>query len=292
MSQTVLLPIEGKDQYKIANLSEEQVKSLREDPNNIFKALAIGGGTFLAYETFKHVVNIPREDWENMLPDELENFLAPFLKNKIDVEETITENETEHFTDNEIHSPEEHEAIVIDKDDNQQEDHENKTEINETIIDEPIDEQDQIDDNNATTIEIDDISEVLEDEGIDQDMTDHFVEDADFSIDSEMMDYINSDEIIMDLNDASAEEIVINDEYLDGSEITFEDFEIDDDSSDLSNIDDMDDYTEDYDQSYDYIEHEDYEDNDDFIEDIDEQDDYEDNDYTDDIDLDDIEDNL
>lgn len=68
MDQTVLLPIEGKDQYKISNLSDEQVKSLKEDPNNIFKALAIGGGTFLAYETFKHVVNIPKEDWEICCP--------------------------------------------------------------------------------------------------------------------------------------------------------------------------------------------------------------------------------
>ncbi len=128
----------------------------------------------------------------------------------------------------------------------------------------------------------------MEDEGFDQETVDDFVDDADFTIDSEMMDYLHSDEILLDLNDSSAEEIIVNDEYISDEDIYIDDYSFETEPE----SDYTDDYTEDYEVSSDYVEDEDYSDHDDFVEDLDEND-SEDDDYNDDdIDIDDIPENL
>jgi len=297
MNQTVLLPVEGKEKYKLGNLTEEQIQILKEDPNNIFKALAIGGGTFLAYETFQHLVNIPKEDWENMLPDELEKFLAPILHDNVDVEETISENETQQNSQDEMpdiddsasavaidNDEQEHQNQndVVDTDDNNDADEidEHNDQHNDTVI---IDDDNFDDDtNHYENIEIDDISDIMEEEGIDHTVVDDFVSDSDFSIDSEMMDYIHSDDILIDLNDSSADEIIINDDYIADSDISIDDFSFEDEDLQTSNY--SDDYVDDYIDDYDEDDDSHYVDNDDS--------DYVDNtDYTDDSDDDEDDDN-
>jgi|GEM_PF-1466010 len=311
MDQTVLLPVEGKGKYKLGNLSEEQINVLKEDPNNIFKALAIGGGTFLAYETFQHLVNIPKEDWENMLPDELEKFLSPFLHDNVDVEETIARNETELHTEDEmpdideaenaaiIHDSHEHhhnDIVDIDDNDTDYNDHHNDT----LIIDD-----DDFDNNtdHHEMIEIDDISDIMEDEGIDHNVVEDFVSDTDFSIDSEMMDYIHSNDILIDLNDTSADEIIINDDYIADEDISIDDYSFGDDLHSEHHTDDFDDnyVNDDYDDddSDNYMNHDndDSGHHDDYMDDSDDSDNYMDhdgnsgnhNDYMDDSDDDDYE---
>lgn len=302
MDQTVLLPVEGSDKYKLTNLSEEQVSQLKKDPHNIFKVLAIGGGAYLAYETFMHLVNIPKEQWENMLPEDLEKFLTPMLSNFIDTDETLEENEAigvhQHFMD-------EHDDTVdisADDDHNDTIDHHDTNDHTEIADDTIIDEQTEItDDDTATTIEIDDISDVIQDEGIDSDMVDSFVSETDFSIDADMLDYINSDEILVDLNDNSAEEVIINDEYIDGDDIDFDyddtnDYDqtedYDDDSYNTEKDEITEDNTDDYHQNDDLIDHdnnnwegddytEDYEESDDYV---DSEDDYSTENFTEDED--------
>src|SRR5690606_2253024 len=93
MDKTVLMPVEGKSKFKFTGLSVPQIQVLKENKNNIFKALATFGGVYLAYETYRHVINMTEEEWKELLPDQLEKLLTPFLQDNIDVEECLPEPE-------------------------------------------------------------------------------------------------------------------------------------------------------------------------------------------------------
>lgn len=194
MENTVLMPVEGKSKFKFRGLTAAQVKVLNENRNNLFKALATFGGTYLAYETYKTVIDISAEEWNDLLPDELEKLLAPFLQENIDVEECIAEPET---LINETETPE-----IIDE--------------NSTISEEK--EEMEIIDNTGKA------EEILEEKGVDENLIEEITADeTNTVIDEEMEQYLNSEEFLSDLNDDSAEEIIINDEFVEDSEnIIFE----------------------------------------------------------------------
>src|SRR5690606_39775494 len=102
MEKTVLIPAEGKKKFKFTGISPEQTEVLKKDRDHLFKVLAAMGGAYIAYDTFKNLTNISREQWDAMLPDELERFLSPLLDTFIDVEQTIAECEDEPPTEPEI----------------------------------------------------------------------------------------------------------------------------------------------------------------------------------------------
>jgi len=202
MEKTVLMPVEGKSKFKFTGLSVPQVKVLNENRNNIFKALAAFGGAYLAYETYQNLVNISEEQWRELLPDELEELLSPFLQDNIDVEECLPEPEV--FI-NETEQPE----IIPEK-------------FVPADKEEPEEENEIIDHSGRA-------EEILEEKEIDGDLIEKITEDEEFTvIDEEMQEYINSDEFLEDLNDDSAEDVIINDEFVEDSEtIIFEDDEAD-----------------------------------------------------------------
>lgn len=189
MDNTVLMPVEGKKKFKFTGLTVPQLKVLNENRNNIFKALAAFGGAYIAYETYKSVISISEEEWKNLLPDELEKLLAPFLQENIDVEECIPVPE-----------------III-----------SETEAPEIIHEKSIAPQEktepEIFDNTGK------VEEILEEKGIDQDLIEEITSEENHTvIDQEMQEYINSDEFLADLNDDSATEIIINDEFIEDPE--------------------------------------------------------------------------
>lgn len=190
MENTVLLPVEGKKKFKFRGLTAEQVKILNEHRGNIFKALTAIGGAYLAYETYKSVINISEEEWRNLLPDELEKLLAPFLQENIDIEECLPEPEVTIY---ETEAPE-----IINQDTDPRD---NKVEPSQNI-----DYSGKAED-------------ALEDLDIDKEIIAEITADEKHTvIDKEMEDYINSDEFISDLNDDSATEVIINDDYVEDAE--------------------------------------------------------------------------
>lgn len=190
MDNTILMPVEGKKKFKFTRLTAPQIKVLNENRNNIFKALAVFGGAYVAYETYQSVIDISEEEWKNLLPDELEKLLGGFLQENIDVEECIPVPE-----------------III-----------NETQVPEIINDESEinskeKEESQIFDNTGKA------DDILEEKGIDEELIDEITADETHTvIDQEMQEYINSDEFLTDLNDDSATEIIINDEFVEDSE--------------------------------------------------------------------------
>ncbi len=196
MENTVLMPIEGKQKFKFTGLSAPQLKILNENRNNIFKALAVFGGAYLAYETYKSVINISEEEWRELLPDQLEKLLAPFLDENIDVDECLSEPE-----------------III-----------NEIEEPEIINEETIAPHDDKDDVNEIVDHTGKAEEILEEHGIDEEIIEEITGNEDHTvIDEEMEEYINSNEFLTDLNDDSANEVIINDDYVENpEEIIFE----------------------------------------------------------------------
>lgn len=197
MDKTVLMPVEGKSKFKLTGLSVPQIKILKENRDNIFKALAMFGGAYLAYETYRQVINMTEEEWRELLPDELEQLLAPFLQDNIDVEECLPEPE----------------ILINDS---------VEPEIIETI---PPAEKEETEEENQIIDHSGKAEEVMEEQGIDEDLIEKITGDEEFTvIDEEMQEYINSDEFLEDLNDDSATEVIINDEFVEDSEnIIFED---------------------------------------------------------------------
>lgn len=190
MDNTVLMPVEGKKKFKFTGLTVPQIKVLNENRNNIFKALAAFGGAYLAYETYKTVIDISEEEWKNLLPDELEKLLGGFLQENIDVEECLPVPEIT---------------------------------INETEAPEIINEESEISSKEKEEIETFDhigkAEEILEEKGIDSDLIEEITaEETNTIVDEEMQEYLNSDEFISDLNDDSATEVIINDEFVEDSE--------------------------------------------------------------------------
>lgn len=200
MENTVLMPVEGKSKFKFKGLTAPQLKILNENRNNIFKALATFGGAYLAYETYKNVIDISEQEWLELLPDELEDLLTPFLQENIDVEESLAESE---IIINETQEPD----IIPEE---------------KTIPVEKEEEQNEITDNTGKA------EEILEEQGIDEELAEEITAEEEHTvIDEEMQEYINSDEFLEDLNDDSATEVVINDDYVDDSEnLIFEDDEL------------------------------------------------------------------
>lgn len=189
MDNTVLMPLEGKKKFKLTGLTASQLKVLNENRNNIFKALVAFGGAYIAYETYQGVIGISEEEWKNLLPDELEKLLGGFLQENIDVEECLPVPE------------------VL---------------INESEAPEIINEESTISDKKEELETIDNTGkaeEILEEKGIDENLIEEITsEETDMVIDEEMQEYLNSDEFLSDLNDDSAEEIIINDEFVEDPE--------------------------------------------------------------------------
>ncbi len=193
MDTTVLMPVQGKSKFKFSGLSAPQLKVLNENRNNIFKALATFGGAYLAYETYQQVIDITKEEWMELLPDELEKLLAPFLQDNIDVDECITAPE---IPVNETTEPE----IIPDES------------IAPAEKEEPVEEKEIIDHSGKA-------EEIMEEQGIDEDLIEKITENEEHTvIDEEMQEYINSDEFLEDLNDDSAVEVIINDEFIEDSD--------------------------------------------------------------------------
>lgn len=189
MENTVLMPVEGKSKFKFRGLTAAQVKVLNENRNNLFKVLATFGGAYLAYETYQSVIDMSPEEWNDLLPDELEKLLAPFLQENIDVEECLPEPE---ILINETEAPEI---------------------INDTSTIPAEKEELEIIDNTGKA------EEILEEKGIDENLIEEITaEETNTVIDEEMKEYINSEEFLSDLNDDSAEEIIINDEFVEDAE--------------------------------------------------------------------------
>lgn len=294
MENTVLMPVEGKSKFKFRGLTAAQVKVLNENRNNLFKALATFGGAYLAYETYQSVIDMSPEEWNDLLPDELEKLLAPFLQESIDIEEClpkpeilINETETPEIINEEI--PEEKEELkIIDNTGKAEEILEEKgidanlieeitAEETNTVIDEEMEEYlnseeflSDLNDDSAEEIIINDefvedaenlifeeeISEteaILNEHGIDENLIEEVTiaeeEEEELEIDEEMMAYLNSGDILIDLNEDSAEEIIINNEYIDSDEEIF----IDDDSDyELENDGELLEETEDWEDDEDF----------------------------------------
>ncbi len=208
MDKTVLIPSEGKKKLKFTGVSPEQTEVLKKDRNNLFKVLAAMGGAYLAFDTYQNLTNISREQWDDMLPEELENFLSPILDAFVDVDETIAECEDELPTDP---LGAENTAIPVAP-------QETESEPNETIA-------------GPQEINIQkDVVETLEELEIDDDLIiDATINEADFTVDENMVEYINSDEILADLNEQTADAVIINDDYIMTEEIEIpEDLSADD----------------------------------------------------------------
>lgn len=293
MENTVLMPVEGKSKFKFRGLTAAQIKVLNENRNNLFKALATFGGAYLAYETYQSVIDMSPEEWNDLFPDEIEKLLAPFLQENIDVEECLPEpeiliNETEApeiINENSNFSEEKEELKIIDNTGNAEEILEEKgidenlieeitAEETNTVIDEEMEEYlnseeflSDLNDDSAEEIIINDefvedaenlifeeeISEteaILNEHGIDENLIEEVtISEEELEIDEEMMAYLNSGDILIDLNEDSAEEIIINNEYIDSDEEIF----IDDDSDyELENDGELLEETEDWEDDEDF----------------------------------------
>jgi len=218
MEKTVLIPAEGKKKFKFTGISPEQTEVLKKDRNHLFKVLAAMGGAYIAFDTFKNLTNISREQWDAMMPDQLERFLSPILDNFVDVDETIAECEEEFQNE-----PEQNADIadVTQKQEGKKETPEKETaekEIPEETTEPEVIPEEKTEEIIPDSKEIDireDIVDTFEEMEIDKDLIiDATINEQDFTIDKDMLEYINSNEILADLNEESAEAVIINDDYI------------------------------------------------------------------------------